>query len=38
MHNTTSVLETETQKDLRDYEIQTDHRILTKQQDLEIVN
>ena len=38
MHNPEFVLENETQKILRDFEIQTDHRIQAKRTDLVIVN
>ena len=38
MHNPKSALETETHKILRDFEIQMDHLLLTKQTDIVIVN
>ena len=36
MHNAESVLENDTHKLVLDFEIQTDHRILTRRPDLEI--
>ena len=38
MHNPESMLENETQKLLRDFEIQTDHLISARQPDLIIIN
>ena len=38
MHNPESVLENETYKTIWDFEIQTDHLILARQPDPEIVN
>ena len=38
MHNLAPVLENDTYKRLRDYDIQTDHRISTRRPDLIIIN
>ena len=38
MHNPESVLENETHKIFKDFEIQTDHLILATQQDIVIIN